>query len=249
VTGNKYTLLFLLSCSILAGSEANVNHHYSKGKEAYRNGQFELAIQEFESILENNWVSPQLYYNLGNAYFREGKTGGAVWAYESALQIAPGHDNARYNLKLSNLKVKDRVELPEPPFYLSWYLLLLERFTSTEWINISAGFLFLFALCFLFNSLSPKKYIHLLKSTFMIAFIIGSLFSSHSLQKSKEANLGIIYEPQVEVRSEPNTFSTRLFEVHEGLKVSVNNRQNSWIEIELVDGKTGWIEAVQIRTL
>ncbi len=249
MTGNRLSLIILLFFSFVFGSESNVNHHYNTGKEAYRNGQFELAIQEFESILENNWVSPQLYYNLGNAYFRKGKTGGAVWAYESALQIAPGHENARYNLKLSNLKVKDRVEMPDPPFYLLWYVYLLERFTSSDWINITAGFMFLFALCFLLDSLSPGKSLRFLKSMFLTIFIICSLISIHSLKKSKESNLGIIYETQVEVRSEPNTFSTRLFEVHEGLKVNIKTHQDNWVEIELVDGKKGWIEGSYIRRL
>ena len=75
------------------------------------------------------------------------------------------------------------------------------------------------------------------------------LLSIHSISKSKESNLGIIYDAQVEVRSEPNTFSTRLFEVHEGLKVTVKTHQENWVEIELVDGKKGWIEASYIRRL
>ncbi|SVD84850.1 uncharacterized protein METZ01_LOCUS437704, partial [marine metagenome] len=57
--------------------------HYEKGLDAYRNNQHDLAIQEFETILNNNWDSPELYYNLGNAFYRRGNTSGAVWAYES----------------------------------------------------------------------------------------------------------------------------------------------------------------------
>ena len=249
MAGNKLiSIVFLYACMIF-GSELDVNHHYNSGKEAYRNGQYELAIQEFESILEHNWAAPQLYYNLGNAYFRQGNTGGAVWAYESALQINPGNENAGYNLQLANLKVKDRVEMPEPPLYFQWYILLLERFTLTDWINFTAGFLFLYALSFLQYSLTAKYPFRILNSTFITLIIVCSLISIHSLKKNANANLGIIYQTQIEVRSEPNSFSTRLFEVHEGLKVSVIQIQNDWIEIELLDGKKGWIEDSYIRKL
>jgi uncharacterized protein YgiM (DUF1202 family) len=77
-----------------------------------------------------------------------------------------------------------------------------------------------------------------------------SLFLTfHSIWTDNSLNLGVIYSLKAEVRSEPNTFSTRLFEVHEGLKVSINQLENDWVEIELLDGKTGWISNDQIRLI
>ncbi len=71
----------------------------------------------------------------------------------------------------------------------------------------------------------------------------------HSIWTENSYDLGIIYSPQVEARSEPNQFSTRLFEVHEGLRVSINQAVDDWVEIELLDGKMGWIEENQIRLI
>ena len=83
-----------------------------------------------------------------------------------------------------------------------------------------------------------------------MAVLFVSLFLTlHSIWTENSYNLGIIYSAEVEARSEPNSFSTRLFEVHEGLRVSVKQKTDEWVEIELLDGKIGWIEDNQIRLI
>ena len=103
-----FLLLFFIGIPLFAVEEG-ISQYYKNGMDAYKKGQYELAIQEFESILSNNWDSPELYYNLGNAFFRSGNTAGAVWAFESCLNLSPTHSDAKYNLKLANLKVIDRM--------------------------------------------------------------------------------------------------------------------------------------------
>ena len=80
-------------------------------------------------------------------------------------------------------------------------------------------------------------------------FFFSLFFTLHSLWTDNSVNQGVIYYSAVEARSEPNRFSAQLFEVHEGLKVSVNQSSEDWIEIELMDGKTGWIKNEQIRLI
>ena len=135
-------ILFISIISIpVFAIQEGISLHYGIGMDAYKKGQYNLSIQEFESILENNWASPQLYYNLGNAFYRVGNTAGAVWAFESCLKLSPSHLDAKYNLMLANLKVIDRINLPEPPIYLKWYLSIKEQFTPSAWINISLLFI------------------------------------------------------------------------------------------------------------
>ena len=141
--GLKILLNIIILSVVLLAAQNETYIIYENGMDAYRKGQYNLAVQEFETILSNNWESPELYYNLGNAFYRSGKIAGAVWAYESCLKLSPNHENARYNLKLTNLKVVDKVDLPDPPFYLKWYLSFKERFTPASWINISLFILLL----------------------------------------------------------------------------------------------------------
>ena len=88
-----------------------------------------------------------------------------------------------------------------------------------------------------------------LQGIIMTVLFIVLFLTLHSIWTENSYNLGIIYSAQVEARSEPNQFSTRLFEVHEGLRVSINQAVDDWVEIELLDGKTGWIENNQIRLI
>ena len=249
MAGCKYKLFFFAFIVPLLAVQEEIPFHYENGIDAYRNGQFDLAIQEFEFILENNWDSPELYYNLGNAFYRSGNIAGAVWAYESCLKLSPTHTNARYNLKLANLKVKDRVDLPEPPLYLKWYLGIKEQFTPSEWINISLFILLLFTLAATLSRFLPNSVLVNLRGIILSVLFVVIFFTLHSIQTENSVNAGIIYDSKVEVRSEPNSFSTRLFEVHAGLKVSIGQISDNWITIELLDGKTGWIENNQIRLI
>ena len=243
-----FLLLFFIGIPLFAVEEG-ISQYYKNGMDAYKKGQYDLAIQEFESILSNNWDSPELYYNLGNAFFRSGNTAGAVWAFESCLNLSPTHSDAKYNLKLANLKVIDRMGLPDPPLYLQWYLGLKEQFTLTTWINITLFILLLFSLSVTVNRLFLFSLVQNLRGVILTIFFISLFVTFHSIWTDNSLNLGVIYSLKAEVRSEPNTFSTRLFEVHEGLKVSINQLENDWVEIELLDGKTGWISNDQIRLI
>ena len=99
-------LVFITVTGMVMADE--VSERYSQGMEAVEAGQFNLAVQEFERILQSGWESAPLLYNLGNAYFRENNIAGAVWAYEKCLKLDPGFQDVIYNLSLVNLKVKDR---------------------------------------------------------------------------------------------------------------------------------------------
>ena len=223
--------------------------HYGNGMDAYRKGQYDLAIQEFESILSKNFDSQELYYNLGNAFYRVGNTAGAIWAFESCLKLSPTHSDAKYNLKLANLKVIDRMDLPEPPIYLQWYLSIKEHFTPSAWVNITLFIFFIFSIMMVASRMTSSLLLHNIRGSILVVFFVSLFLTIHTIWTDNSLNLGIIYSTKVDVRSEPNPFSTRLFEVHEGLRVSINQTINEWVDIELMDGKTGWIENVQIRMI
>ena len=244
----KFTLLFLMTFPLLAVEEG-ISPIYQNGMDAYKNGQYDFAIQEYESILAKNWDSAEPYYNLGNAFFRSGNTAGAVWAFESCLKLSPTHSDAQYNLKLANLKVIDRMDLPEPPIYLKLYLGMKEQFIPSAWINITLFIFLLFSLSVTINRFRFIPIVQKLKGLVITIFFISLLLTFHSIWTNNSLNLGVIYSQTVDVRSEPNTYSTRIFEVHEGLKVSISQLENDWVEIELLDGKTGWISNDQIRLI
>ena len=246
--GNKSILIIFFSCFTFASIET-IDVHYIKGMDAYRNNQYDLAIQEFEIILKNNWVSSELYYNLGNAFYRKDHIAGAVWAYESCLMIYPTHQDAVYNLQLANLKVKDRMELPDPPIYLKWYMSVKELFEPSKWIIVTLSLFLLFSIITSILRIFSLKSVYYVPGIILTIFFTSLFLTFHAIWTSNSVSQGIIYNIKVEVRSEPNIFSIRLFEVHEGLKVSVNQISDNWVGIELLDGKTGWIQETEIRLI
>ena len=249
VTGLKKIFIILFLSMPLLAVEVETSTMYENGMDAYRKGQYDLAIQEFESILLDNWDSPELYYNLGNAFYRSGIIAGAVWAFESCLKLSPTHEDAKYNLSLANLKVIDRMDLPEPPIYLKWYLSIKEQFTPSTWINISLFIFFIFSIIMTAFQMTSSSILQHLRGSIIVVFFVSLFLTMHSIWTDNALSLGVIYATKVEAHSEPNVFSTRLFEVHEGLRVSISHIEDKWVEIELLDGKTGWIENNQIRLI
>ena len=119
---------------------------------------------------------------------------------------------------LSNLKVIDKLDLPEPPFYFNWYLDLKERFNSVEWFNISLSVFSLFLLILTIYRFNANIFFKSLKSVMLSLFFISLTFTIDSMITIQTLNKGIILNHKVEVKSEPNKYSTRLFQVNEALK-------------------------------
>ena len=256
MVGIKFIFIF---CSLIfstpveygASPVENLDIYYQSGLDFYQSRAYQNAKSAFEKVLENNWESPELYYNIGNVYYRLNDISGAVWAYEMCLYHNPAHEDAKFNLKLANVNVKDRIAIPEAPIYLKLYMGIKGRFTPNEWVKITLGLFVLFLLFALVRKFWGYLPILNFSENFILILIcITFLFSLHSIWTDLNISQGIIYTQSVDVLSEPNTQSTTLFQVHEGLKVSITTQNSrNWVEIELVDGKSGWISGSQIRAI
>ncbi|MBC8311770.1 MAG: tetratricopeptide repeat protein [Candidatus Marinimicrobia bacterium] len=243
---------FLFSTPVEYGDSPaeNLDTYYESGLDHYQSRAYQNAKSAFEKVLENNWESPELYYNLGNVYYRLNDISGAVWAYEMCLHHDPTHEDAMFNLKLVNVNVKDRIAIPEAPIYLKLYMGIKERFTPNEWVKITLGLFVLFLIFVLIRKFWGYLPVLNISENFLLVLIsITFLFSLHSIWSDSNISQGIIYIESVAVLSEPNVQSTTLFQVHEGLKVSITQNSKSWVEIELVDGKSGWISGDKIRAI
>ncbi|MBK53084.1 MAG: hypothetical protein CMG58_00450 [Candidatus Marinimicrobia bacterium] len=222
---------------------------YQNGLDAYRNSNYQLAVQKLEDILKHNWESPQLYYNLGNAYFRQKNVAGSVWAYEKCLSLNPSHSDAKYNLSLANLNVIDKIDLPELPIYLKWYETIRNYFNLQEWISVFVSSLLILSVLIALRKFLRQNWLHKIETFLIIELIIALFICIHSYLDTQANPLGIIYDQIVIAYSEPNEYSSKIVEVHEGLKVKILTHQEDWVNFELLDGTVGWIKKSQIRIL
>ncbi len=230
-------------------SQSGTTERFQRGLEAFENAQWELAIQEFEGILQSGVHSEVLYYNLGNAYYRSENIAGTVWAYEKALILNPNDDDFRYNLALANLRVSDRIDPLDMPFLVRNYLRLRESLTPGEWVRWISIMLLVVAMLHAFNYYLDRKIFSRLAGMGLVLVALLAGIALDSVRTAQRTQEGIIYVSEVTVFSAPTVRSTKLFELHEGIKVSLMEEDEDWYQVELMDGKSGWVHANYLRIL
>ena len=133
-------------------ADAEVNSLMKSGNELYKNNQYQLAIDEYNKLIKQDYEGASLYYNLGNAHYRLGKVGFAILYYEKALRLSPGDEDAKHNLAIAKLNIKDKVDELPPFFIFNIWEGLLASFSVSGWTIIiyTVFILLLFALLLIF---------------------------------------------------------------------------------------------------
>ena len=218
-------------------------------KENYATGNFKTAIQHYQSILNKGLISPDIYYNLGNCYFRNGQLGRSILYYEKGLKLDPSHENASFNLALAKTKRLDKFD-EVPQFSFDIVLIGLNKYISHNHISILGSILIIFAASgFIYaKKIKIKKFINLARITasagLLITFIAWKQQSAINNYKS-----GIVVAKLSNIFSEPNPNSTLLFEIHEGVKLEIISESNGWINIKTPDNQVGWIDENTIENI
>ena len=207
------------------------------------------AIVKYESILNDGYESAELYYNLGNAYYRSEQLGKSIWAYSNALDIAPRNRDIAHNLSITNAQIVDRIEMPKSFVFITLYRLLKSIMTTYEWILFGSFMIFIKSIYFLimkFGLVRGKMYKMI--STVLVSFIIIShIFAMDSYIDKQRKNSAVVISNNVNAYSGPFYGSSSiLFQINEGIKVDISKQQEDWVEIILIDGKKGWIQSESI---
>ena len=207
------------------------------------------AIAIYESILNDGYESAELYYNLGNAYYRSEQLGKSIWAYSNALDIAPRNGDVAHNLSIANAQIVDRIELPKSFVFISFYRILKSKMTIYEWILIGSFLIFIKSIYFSvmkFGLVRGKMY--KITSIVLVSFIIlAHVFAMDSYIDQLRKNSAVVISNNVNAYSGPFYGSSSiLFQINEGIKVDISKQQKDWVEIILIDGKKGWIPSESI---
>ena len=224
---------------------------FEKGNSLYQKGQYEKAIQAYESVLDSHQQSADLYFNLGNCYYKLNKVAPSIYNYEKALVLAPEDVDVTNNLKFAQKLTIDEVkEVPKVGFAK-----LLHDFTGMyhyntwAWISIVFGLMFLgFFIGYYFSLAAVLKRIFFFGMFVWVLFLLVSvgaaIFEKNHFVTDRPA---IVFAEVTEVKSEPQKASPATFILHEGTKVFVKEILGKWKKIELTDGTEGWIESEAIR--
>lgn len=239
-------LLFLLPLSSQAVTKTEADS-------AYVRGQYQQAISDYETLLKNG-ASAELYYNLGNSYYRTENITRAVLNYERALLLSPGDRDIRFNLQLAQSKTIDKIVPESEMFFITWYHSLVNLMSVDGWARtalISLSLVIILLLVYLFSERIMLRKIGFFGGfALLLLFLFSNLFASQQKQNLIYRKGAIVISPSVAVKSTPAKNGTDLFILHEGTKVNITDgSMKGWKEIRLADGKEGWIESSKIEII
>ena len=251
-TSAAKAMILIMSMLMIPGlthaeNTAYLDSLWSKGVQAYTDGRWSECTESLESLESVGVVSPELYYNLGNAYFKSGDYPHAILYYERTLKISPSFEDARINLDFANSLIRDKIDAV-PEFVLkSWARKVCYLMPSDFWAVISIV-LFAAALAlFLVFRLGASRG---LRRTGFYCSIVALILAASSFGMARwqrnsylRADGAIVMKPVASVKSSPSRDSSKdLFVLHEGTKVTVLDTVGEWKNISLSDGRQGWIE-------
>jgi tetratricopeptide (TPR) repeat protein len=226
---------------------------FESATKAYNEGNYQDAIDNYHEILKSGQHSAEVYFNLGNSYYKVNKIGPSIYYYEKALLLNPNDPEILSNLSFAQNMTIDAIE-PMPQTTISRIVVSFKNIlTFDQWAYSAVVFMFLFVLLYLafyfFRFANKKRMAFIASMICLLATAISILFAVIQYQDFKQTQPAIIFASETAVKEEPNNRSNTIFDLHEGSKVFVEDELNDWNKIRLADGKTGWIPANDLRKL
>ncbi len=248
-----FSILAACYATTASAQPAAVRNLWDAANTAYSQTDYKQAILYYDSIQTLGYTSYKLHYNLGNAYFKDGRMGPAILNYERALDLRPSDSDVKHNLRIANGYVKDKIE-SVPEFFLStWIRSWRMSLSSNAWAAVSVCFFALTlaaALLYLLSGRIVWRKVGFYTAIASLAmFIITLTFSAMERNDMLYPEEAIVMQGSAAVKSSPDNGSKELFIIHEGTKVKVVREIGQWIEIMIADGNKGWVSGSAIEMI
>ena len=245
---NRHLLHFLVVGSTLLAQTtgaAPVDHWFAKANGFYESKEYDSAITYYEEILESGTKNRDVYYNLGNAYFRRGKLGLALLNYELARKISPADQDILANIRFAQRTIIDRVPEPQRSFFetILWRLHTLFTLHAQLWLLF--GFLLFLSLSFslgLFASYNVRLWLIYVGSLVGILSVVLGISIGIKIYDAERKQFAIVLEKTVDAKNQPEGEKI-LFTVHEGTKFQIKKSVDNWSFVTLPNGVSGWVES------
>ena len=248
-----YSFVWLLLAMICFGGTSAKAVTKNNADTEYQKGNYQQAIRDYEEILKNG-ESAEIYFNLGNAYYRTDNITKAVLNYERARLLSPGDNDINFNLQFARSKTIDKITPESEMFFVTWYKLLV-NFTSVDnWAKtgiLCIVMALLLVLLYLFGpQLMLRKIGFFGGLAFFVIFLLSNLFAFQQKQALDNRTGAIIISPSVNIKKTPAKNSADQFVLHEGTRVDIIDKgMTDWRCIRVGDGREGWIETKAIEEI
>ena len=239
-------LLLLLPLSANALTKGDADKEYSHGN-------YQQAIRDYEELLKKD-KSAELYYNLGNAYYRTDNITHAVLSYERALLLSPGDDDIRFNLQMARSKTIDKITPESEMFFFTWYRALVSLTSVDGWARIAIGSMVLaliLVLVYLFaQPVLLRKIGFFGGGALLVVFLLCNIFAfqQHSILQNRTG--AIVMSPSAALKKTPTQQAKDNGVIHEGTRVEIiDDTMQDWKNVRLADGREGWIQNSKIEKI
>lgn len=250
---SKYIILVLLQVLTINLFAITPDSLIAAANNAYNNGLYDSALNTYDQVINRGIESGELYYNMGNTYYKNNDVASAILYYEKARKILPNDEDIQYNLNIANSMIVDKIEKVPELFYQEWWNFIYNALGADAWTIFALLSFALFIITIGWFILSEKR------SRRKLSFYVGILFlmitlasSAMTWQKyyaSIERNEAIVFTSSITIKSSPTQNAVDLFVIHEGTKVKIIDKIDQWVEIKIQNGSVGWLPEKSIKEI
>lgn len=247
------TLFILVLLGLTVQAQDQALNNFKEANQWYEEGLYDSSITIYQALLENDYSSADLHYNLANAYFKTNRIAPAILHYEKALKINPSHEDAAFNLAIANEKTIDRIDAIPELFLRRWWNSLVNLISYEQWAKLIPILLIIgligFTLYLFLKTLAIRKFGFYI-ALFCLTFSLFSWFmASQQYSYLNKSSFAIVLQPTVNINSSPSTGSSKLFVLHEGTKLKVEEEKEDWLKVSLPNGNEGWIKKSMVGVI
>ena len=243
-------LIFSSAFAVMPKDSANF--YMQQANKRYENSEYQAALDIYKKI-EADYRSPVLFYNMGNCYFKLGDIPSAILYYERSLKYDPENENTLANLEQARKLITDNIQaVPETALSQWWKNFSMNR-SINFWAHLSIYLMFAGFLVLILAVVRTPYFIKRFSAFLGVLLILSAIVTFFLARSVKNAiendNYAVVFTSKVDVMSEPRDNGSRLFVIHDGLKVEIVGENTDWYEIKLANGAIGWIKKEDVRVI
>ena len=236
---------------VLANQELDLDKMFFDANNFYQDGDYLEAAENYEKILSTGIRSGAVYYNLGNAYFKQGALGKALLNYERAKRFIPRDEDLFANMQLTQSMLVEKQPQVEQIWYIELFMKLRDSFSGNAWFVITVFFFSLFLVSLAVMASFESLRVYFIKNVVygLIILSISTVFLVSRVIDEKRNIPAMVVANEAVVRYSPTYSGSVVFKLHEGVKGQIISEQGDWTQIRLSKGKMGWVESHLIERI
>ncbi len=231
----------------------NTEETIKAANNAYNQSLYDSALVTYQKVLDAGYESGELYYNIGNSYYKNNDIASAILYYEKAKKLIPNDESTEYNLNIANSMIVDKIEKVPELFYKVWWNFFYNFMGSDAWAVfalISFSLLVItIGLFIITNTRINRKVSFYVSVLLLLVTITSSTLAYQKYYYNIEHKEAIVFDLSITVKSSPTQNAVDLFVIHEGTKVRIIDKIDNWVEIKIKNGSIGWLPEKSIKEI